>query len=378
MNTLTIKISQQDLYSLIKREGFVHIRIYRSDTETGVYTELTNSSTRILLVLGKLNYFYYDNVIAESKWYKISYGNDLLESTQSAAFITQLGNPDKIGFYFGNYFSPEGLFGEVLTADDLRYHYLWGIDAIAQNANKDPWTDDQYRSEISTSVGDFEKFLNIDIIRRKYLTRPVLGKVKADVWMDGVDYTDEEAPYDFDANLWQNYGFLQLRHKPVIEVTRADLVGPTEAAILALLSWTRLDKELGQLNFFPRNQMIFGPFEAGYGSVLLWRLKRYPQGLQIDYESGFENANRVPSELRDIIGKWAAIKSLNIIGDGILPGFSSQSISLDGLSESFSSTQSATNAYFGARILVYTKEVVEWLKVNKYKYGSIPIGFIGS
>ena len=74
--------------------------------------------------------------------------------------------------------------------------------------------------------------------------------------------------------------------------------------------------------------------------------------------------------------KWASIKALASVGDGLLAGFSSSSISLDGLSESFSSTQSATSAYFGARIKQYQDEIKEWLKTNRYKFSNIPLGFI--
>ena len=58
-----------------------------------------------------------------------------------------------------------------------------------------------------------------------------------------------------------------------------------------------------------------------------------------------------------------------------MAGFSSSSVSLDGLSESFSSTQSATSAYFGARIASYIKQLEKFVKNNKNKYDNIVIGF---
>jgi hypothetical protein len=102
----------------------------------------------------------------------------------------------------------------------------------------------------------------------------------------------------------------------------------------------------------------------------------YPHGYKIDYTAGYENAGMVPADLRDIIGKAAACKLLNIIGDGLIAGFSSSSLSMDGVSESFSSTQSATNAYFGARIQVYLKDIETYLKENRSKFGNITIGSI--
>lgn len=94
----------------------------------------------------------------------------------------------------------------------------------------------------------------------------------------------------------------------------------------------------------------------------------------VDYSAGYENSDEVDQDLRQIIGKVAAISLLNVIGDGLMSGFSSSSLSMDGVSESFSSTQSATSAYFGARIAVYQKEVQEYIEQNKYKFGHFPIG----
>jgi hypothetical protein len=94
----------------------------------------------------------------------------------------------------------------------------------------------------------------------------------------------------------------------------------------------------------------------------------------IDYDVGYETSDDIPMDLREAIGKNAAISLLNIIGDGLLSGFSSSSLSLDGMSESFSSTQSATSAYFGARIKVYEEELREYLKAARNKFGFTQAG----
>lgn len=102
----------------------------------------------------------------------------------------------------------------------------------------------------------------------------------------------------------------------------------------------------------------------------------YPDAYHIDYTTGFKNAELIPDDLRDIIGKIATLKMLNVIGDGLLAGFSSSSLSLDGMSESFSSTQSATSAYYGARIKVYQDEIKEYIDENRNKYGNFRLGSI--
>lgn len=49
---------------------------------------------------------------------------------------------------------------------------------------------------------------------------------------------------------------------------------------------------------------------------------------------------------------------------------------MDGVSESFSSTQSATNAYFGARINTYLKDIKNYLEENRNKFGPMTIGSV--
>jgi len=379
MITLKIILSSENLYMLIIKKGYEHIRIYQSTTIDGVYSEITDSVTRPLLQIGQLNYSYFVDVEPGTVYFKYTYANDTIESAQSEAFLTQPGDPDKIGHTFGNYVVPEGVFGEILTHDDMKHSFLWGIDLIAQDSGNSSWDEAQTRWIVDSAVRDFEKHLGIDIIRRKYKTLPKDTDRKVDQWMagDANIYTDEEYGYDFNPDLWMNYGFLQLRHAPILSISRAELKGPTLISVLDLLDWKRVNKKVGQVHFFPTNQMVFGPPGAGYASMLMWAQSRYTQAFELDYETGFETAAQVPSDLREVIGKWGALKMLGVIGDGLLAGFSSQSVSLDGLSESFSSTQSATSAYFGARIMQYGKDIETWLKHNRYKYGGIPMGFVG-
>ena len=94
----------------------------------------------------------------------------------------------------------------------------------------------------------------------------------------------------------------------------------------------------------------------------------------IDYDAGFETSDDVPEDLREIVAKQASVHLLNIIGDGLMSGFSSSSLSMDGLSESFSSTQSATSAYFGARIKEYKDDIDLYIQQNHNKFGHIALG----
>ncbi len=70
----------------------------------------------------------------------------------------------------------------------------------------------------------------------------------------------------------------------------------------------------------------------------------------------------MPPVLVELVGKYASFGPLNIAGDLLGgAGIASQNISLDGLSTGFSTTSSATNSGFGARLLIYRGEIKDWI-----------------
>lgn len=95
-----------------------------------------------------------------------------------------------------------------------------------------------------------------------------------------------------------------------------------------------------------------------------WR-KKYITGFELD---------ELPYDILEVIGKTASLNVLNQIGDTILgAGIASQSISIDALSQSVSSTASATSAGYGARIINYNKEIKEALDRLKGVYKGITL-----
>jgi hypothetical protein len=74
--------------------------------------------------------------------------------------------------------------------------------------------------------------------------------------------------------------------------------------------------------------------------------------------------------VKHLIGMRAAISLLNLAGDLTLGvGIASRSVSIPGLNRSVNTTQSATNAAFGARILEYIKEIKQLLPILKTRFG---------
>lgn len=281
---------------------------------------------------------------------------------------TKYGHPDAIGYTFGNYKAPEGEWGTILTPDDFRYTYLWGTDFKATNGTY--FTDEQVQFFIDEATSYMERMLNITIVKKNFATQAAdRGLIK------GSDYDEEEAAYDFSYRKIQRYGMIQTKHRPILNLKKCELINKYDTNI-DLLKSTVVDKKQGVIKFLDRP---FIPSDRNRG--ISTSLGRYgSETFQphlfycVDYSAGYETSDDVPKDLRQMIGKVCAISLLNIIGDGLMSGFSSSSLSMDGISESFSSTQSATSAYFGARIKVYQDEVKDYIKDNKYKFGFLPIG----
>ncbi len=287
---------------------------------------------------------------------------------------------EKIGYSFKNYEAPSGKWGKAVTADDMRYTFVWGIDQKASDAESSEVMDEQLDFVVENALAEFEHYFDIDIRKRVYKTKPLASLKQSPEWQEGVDYTDEEDPYDFSPDAWFAFGFLQLRHKPVISIESAKLYSAWDSKVLDLEDWVRIYKKSGQLTIFPKGTTVMGKGYAGTGLVAAWPQlfsQRYPQGYRIDYTTGWKNSDFLDRDLRSAIGMLATLNLLGWMGDGLMAGFSSSSVSLDGLSESFSSTQSATSAYFGARILSYTKYLKEFCKTNRLKYSNVMIGMVG-
>ena len=281
-------------------------------------------------------------------------------------------NSAGIGYTFNNYSAPTGSWGTPVTPDDLRYTYLWGTDFKATNGQY--FTDEQTQYFIDAAITELERELNICIRKRIIRCNPEERNLVRTTKTRQGDYDEEEPPYKFKQEEIVSRGMITTRLRPIIKVTKCDLVngGNTSRDLLPSIY---VEKKKGVINFMQRpwrmsdtsNNVSKGLFP--YGEKTFRNYLYYA----VDYEAGYESSDDIPDDLRQIIAKVCAISLLNIIGDGLMSGFSSSSLSMDGISESFGSTQSATSAYFGARIAVYQKEVEENIKENRYKFRHFPI-----
>lgn len=240
-----------------------------------------------------------------------------------------------------------------LTNEDLINKYLFGIDLSDQEGN--PLPDALFAHYIDAAVDYFQNLLDIQI----------------------TEVNIEGEQHDYIRSDYQNWGFMQLHHNPVKEVKGVRMMYGNRPSVEIPLDWIKLDKLTGQIHIFPSEgsagSLIIGNTGLLYGFHGAWQFA--PQLWQVDYVAGFdENDKLLPLQLLiEGIYKRAAMGILNVWGDLILgAGIASQSVSIDGVSQSIGTTQSAMFGGASARVNEYSKDIEERiLPALKQKFSGI-------
>jgi len=230
----------------------------------------------------------------------------------------------------------------LITPSVLKRRYLHGVNTKDDDGKE---LSNQTLSElINNAVGWLEEELDIPI-------RPLVFS-EANENQEWHDYRNVDT--------YWNWNFIRLDVYPVLSVESVKVKFPTHQDLIEYpVSWFRVEEDTGILRLVPDSGSV--PLVLTNTGVLLPHLalqrRLIPQMLQIEYTAGFE-LDKIPVLLNNIIGLRAAIDVLNIAGDLITgAGIASQSIGLDGLSQSIATTSSATNAGYGARIIQYESQL---------------------
>jgi len=336
MAVINLKIVVSNLDRVMA--SFDQIKVYRSVTGlTGTYTEITGVGTRIALEETTTVYEYTDDSGSAEYYYKTSYYNSTsgLESSKSDAVK---GEGDSAL--------------DIISVDELKTNYLFGLDLTNDEGTEYP--DSLYEWFIKSAVSWVE--IRLDL--------PLRPKVI------------EEEKHDYVKDDYENYIMLHLREYPVIAVEEIKMVIPGDQDTQIFEDdWINLRKDTGVVHVVPgtgsAQTILFG---AGGAWLPYMRANNrfVPDVFRVKYTAGFEN---VPDVIKDVVGKTASFGPLNIAGDLLGgAGIASQSISIDGLSQSFNTTSSSTSAGYGARLLQYQKElkaVIPTLKSHFKRIGLV-------
>lgn len=241
----------------------------------------------------------------------------------------------------------------IVTPRDVREKWCFGLPLIKEDGA--PMPDEDLQLYLDSAIKEVERRLGIFLKPTKIVCNPESqGLVK------GVDYDLEEPPYDYNLRQYKNWGFLQLRQYPILSVERVRLVLPNYQEVVTFdKDWIKVYKKHGQINIVPYAgsptvMTVAGASGTAFPFLTGQFARNFPQAIWIDYTAGLDE---VPADIRAVIGKIASIDVLGIAGDAILAGYASISTSVDGLSQSMSTTASATNATYGARILQLRGEI---------------------
>jgi hypothetical protein len=316
--TLTVIVSDIDTV----RQFFDRIKVYRSVTGVaGPYVEITSAGTRPVLIDGQITYAYTDTAGDNSYFYKTSFFNSVstLESSLSDA---QQGEGDPAL--------------DVISVEELKQNFLFGVDLTDDFGNSFP--DSMFQFYIKGAVSWIERKLDIPL-------RPLV-----------INSPPEK--HDFIRQDYRKWVWLQLLNYPVISVEEIKLVLPTNQEVITYdPSWISVDKAAGVVQIVPGSgQLLLGSSGAWLPLLYGW-IDFVPEVFHVKYTSGFEKG-KIPDELKELVGKMAAMGPLNIAGDLVFgAGLAAQSVSLDGLATAIQTTQSPTNSGYGARIVEYWREV---------------------
>lgn len=319
-DVIRLTVSVDDLESVL--EKFDRIKVYRSTSGYGgTYSELTTEATRIRLQQGVTTYEFLDETGGFGYYYVTSYfhSGTGLESGRSDP---QLGD--------------DPLSDNILSVADLKSIYLFGVDLT--NDRAEPFPDIMYKWAIRSAIARLERDFDI--------------KIKPTRLVERYDY------YRCDYLTWT---IIRLRQMPVISVASVKVMWPSNTEVINFpTDWIQLRADMGQINIVPTSGTLSQVLMTAGGSFLpLVASGRefVPNILEVDYTAGFA-AGECPQDLREVIGKMASFPPLNVAGDLIAgAGIASQSVSIDGLSQSINTTSSPTNAGYGARLIQYEKEL---------------------
>ena len=226
----------------------------------------------------------------------------------------------------------------VMSPSEMIETYFFGISLCDADGNK--ISSDVLQLYLESATEEIENYLDIKI--QKQIIEEDLG-----FWL-----------YD-----WKNWGYIRTSY-PVVKPQLIEGFINDVRQITYPQSWLSARRTNDGKTYFRTVNLVPTNGTTGANSQIysgitphlgFYGNKNIPNYWQITYCTGFD---KVPSDLLNAIGKLAAINVFHIMGDLILgAGIASQSIGIDGLSQSIATTSSATNAGYGARVSGYLADL---------------------
>lgn len=235
----------------------------------------------------------------------------------------------------------------TICAKHIIDNLLFGLELTDSKGN--PFPKEMFVQHMNSAIASIQRQLGITIPKTEIL---------------------QEA-HDYIATDFVNWGFIKLNEKPIRKVSRITM-NFANTVLEIPKEWIRFDKNSGCIRLFPQASTPGSLAILADGTILgIGRWANAPGVWRVDYEVGFE-PDEIPPDLLECIQKVAAMNLLNVWGDLILgAGIASSSVSLDGLSQSIGTTQSAMYGGASARVNEYKENVANLLAILKQYYTGI-------
>jgi len=243
--------------------------------------------------------------------------------------------------------------GLVMNDRELLDLYFYGIDIV--NFQGTGISSKTLMTYIKRAQSEFEKIFSIKLLKQ-------LVEERSDY------YRDE----------FRGSGYVNTKFNVFRAISLSGYLGENQKQLEYPIQWLTSNKVNGigvtrQIIVVPNSSAEVVSINAALfaGSTLphlgLINSKSIGSYWKVKYITGW-NFKDVPFDLIEVIGKRASCNVFNMIGDYILgAGITSQSVSLDGLS------QSSSSSGYGTRIATYEREIKEFIAELRAIYAGITI-----
>lgn len=244
--------------------------------------------------------------------------------------------------------------GLVINPSELLDLYLPGIPLCYPNGGK--VGENSVKQKIITAQRKIENFLSIKLNKQEI-----------------------EEMQDFNREEFNRWGYIKTVY-PIMGVKKLDGVINDIKQVSYPKEWLSFKKGTDKTKF--RNLHLV-PNTSGTGATMTnhafafsgiapqlgyFGSNNIPNYWRVTYCSGWDKGD-IPPELLDVIGKLSAMQLLAMTGDLIFgAGVGNQSISIDGISQSYSTTKGGGKGAFSGRIEQYKNELEQEFKDLKAEY----------
>lgn len=320
--------------SALLEAGYDSLRIEKRATRASPWVPVTNAGVNLVLEEERWNYHFVDETSAVGNEYRA-----ILQNKTTPGTPVDVPQPPVRAV--------ETSFEMIMTVQEFRDIYLWGQDPafIAEDGRAQP--EYTYVHNILYGIAKVERALDLKLLPVRVV---------------------EQHDYNPGAFARGEYLMLPLDEFPVLSIESLTEKFPGQTERVFPASWLRYSPDDGLVHVVPDGTPMGG------SSSNTSRRSFVPGAYEVAYMAGFD-LTRFPHDLKEVIGKEAAFGPLNVGGDLVGgAGLAGTSISMDGLSQSVTTTNSSTNAGFGARLIQYEKELKNAYKVLRPFYKGVRLG----